>query len=50
MHQSSIANECDDLEILEMVDKDRVAPCEDVDEDITQLSEPAETVEEECSE
>ena len=50
MHQSPAANERDDLEILKMVDKDRVAPCEDVDEDIMQLSEPAETAEEECSE
>ena len=50
MHRSPAANERDDLEILEMVDKDRVAPCEDVDEDITQLSEPAETAEEERSE
>ena len=50
MHRIPATNECDDLEILKMVNKDRVAPCEDVGEDITQLSESAETAKEERSE
>ena len=50
MHQSPAANKRDDLEILEMVNKDRVAPCEDVYEDMMQLSKPAETAEDERSE
>ena len=50
MHQSPAANKCDALEILDMVNKDRVAPCEDVYEDMMQLSKPAETAEDERSE